>query len=547
MNSESYEISFVELFQFIRRGFLIALLSAITLAAIAFLIARNTTPIYQARATVLAAQTSSNEFNQFGVSLATAPAVDVSAYQAAVTSFPVIMRALQTMGLENPVDLDIREVRAETTVRAEENRISSLLHISVRNEDPVLAKNRANAIANALVEWDEQRASKKLNTIVSTLESQIEAITQGINALQTTINPDQDQATLASIETEIAGKTTLLADRREQLFSARTLINSAIGQLQTLEPASQPIRPVSPKPFLNAALAGILGVFLSYGFLLLREALNTRLRNTDDLANITGLPILAEFPQLSGGSRRLPPEATSYLRTNLLFTVTDANPKVIVVTSGRASEGKSSVAMNLAESFARNDYHTLLIDADLRKPVVASEYGLKDVHLSLEECLENPQNNSKSIARVMIDTKHGLDVIPTFRSNPAATELLSRGFRTALDHWRKQYDVIIVDSAPVLPVADTLTIAPLCTGTLLIAGMQATDNRSVRATADLLRRMGVRLLGVAATQMVRETRRGGRYGYGYGYGYGGGYGEQNSSEAPKQEKSSSNRFLKAKR
>jgi uncharacterized protein involved in exopolysaccharide biosynthesis len=133
----------------------------------------------------------------------------------------------------------------------------------VRSEDPVLAQNRANAIANALVQWDEDRASKKLNTIVSTLESQIEAITQEISALQASINPEQDQVTQDSIQTDIVGRTTLLADRRQQLFAARTLSNSAIGQLSMLEPAVQPIRPVSPKPFMNAALAGILWVFIA--------------------------------------------------------------------------------------------------------------------------------------------------------------------------------------------------------------------------------------------------------------------------------------------
>ena len=233
MNSESYEISFVELFQFIRRGFLIALLSALTLAAIAFLIARNTTPIYQARATILAAQTNPNEFIQFGVSPATAPAVDVSAYKAAATSFPVMMEALQNMG-KTPTDLTIRELRSQTVVNTEENRISSLIHLSVRNEDPVLAQKQANALANELVKWDEDRGLKKLNTIITTLESQIETIRQDISALQASLNPDLDPLTQESINTEISGQTALLAERRQQYNQSRTLVNSVIGQLSML-------------------------------------------------------------------------------------------------------------------------------------------------------------------------------------------------------------------------------------------------------------------------------------------------------------------------
>jgi polysaccharide biosynthesis transport protein len=515
---ETYEISFVELFQFIRRGFLPALLIALLLALAAFFIGRNTTPIYQARATVLASSSASsaNDLNRFGVSLAMAPVVDASAYEAAALSFPVIEDAWRAMGVTTPSALNIQEIREAATVRSESDRLSSLVTISVRNESRELAATRANELANALVRWDEQRATDYLQKIVAALEGQINVLEQEILSLKASTNPNQE---------EINARQVILAQQKQQLLQAQTLETSAIGQLRVLEPAMTPLSPISPRPFLNAALGFVLGLFLTYGVLLLRNSLNTRLRNTDDLARVSDLPILAEFPRLAGGSRRLPPEATSYLRTNILFATSDSNPKVVVVTSGRAAEGKSSVAMNLAESFARNDYRTLLIDADLRKPVIASEYNLRDAYATLEDFLEDPYFDGHALARVTVDNKHSLDVVPTFRSNNSATELLSRGFRAALENWRKDYDIIIIDSAPLLPVADTLTIAPLCTGTLLVAGMETTDSRSVSATVDILRRMGVRLLGVAATQLVRETRRSGRYGYGYGYGYGQGYGQ----------------------
>jgi capsular exopolysaccharide synthesis family protein len=270
----------------------------------------------------------------------------------------------------------------------------------------------------------------------------------------------------------------------------------------------------------SAALAFVLGLFLVYGLILLRDALDTRVRDSDDLAKVTGLPVLAEFPRLPGGSRRLPREASSYLRTNVMFATTDAHPAVILVTSPQESEGKSSVALSLAESFARNDHRTLLVDADLRKPVVGREYGLDPRAVTpLRTWLDHPIE-PPTPAQVVLGSGTTLDVIPSFEPAPAPTELLGRGFLEALEGWRKEYDVIVIDSAPVLPVADTLTIAPLCTGTLLVASADGTDRRRLKAAVTLLQRIGVRVLGSVATNLPSATPTRDGYGYGYGYGYG---------------------------
>ena len=185
------------------------------------------------------------------------------------------------------------------------------------------------------------------------------------------------------------------------------------------------------------------------------------------------------------------------------------------MTSATSEEGKSSIAISLAESFVRNGYRTLLIDADLRKPIVASEYRINNIHqASLEDCLKNPYQPHRA-ATVSIGAKDYLYVVPTFQPTPQASELLSRGFRECLERWRQEYDVIIIDSAPVLAVADALAIAPLCTGTLLAVNLQKGDRRQLRSTVDLLKRVGVRLLGVAVTHVSREGQQSG-YGYGYG-------------------------------
>ena len=509
---DSYDISFADLFRFVRRGLLPALLIALALALSALLLSRRLEPTYQSTATILATQTNSAD-TQFGVSLATATPLNVSAYQAAAISYPVVAEALADMGINAPTLEEIEAYKDQVSVRAEDDRSSSLLRIAVRDSNTEEAARRANALATALVAWDKQRATENLETIIDTLTTQIAAIDQEIRSIQAAEIPNQQ---------ELDGRITLRGQQAQQLAYAQTLRTSAIGLLRVLEPALISLNPVAPRPALNAALAFVLGIFLTYGILLLRDALTTRLRNTDELAKLTGLPILAEFPRLPRGNRRVPVEAVSYLRTNLLFALGDTAHKVLLVSSSVGAEGKSSVAISLAESFARNAYRTLLIDADLRKPVIASEYSLSEKQFSettLEVLLKDPSLDAEP-AQLMVDGKFPLDVIPSFHHANNPTELLNHHLRDRLDTWRQAYDIVIIDSAPLLPVADTLTIAPLASGTLLVTGMETADRKSSRAAADVLNRLGVRVLGITATQISKESRRKGEYGYGYGYGYG---------------------------
>ncbi len=492
-------ISFADLLGFIRRGFLWALLTALLAATLAYVVSTRLEPRYRAESVLVAAQANTSS-SDLGVTQVSAPILDVAAYREAALSDTVLGSALRSLG-QTPTPAALTDLRSELKVRTEETRTSGLIYLEVGDTSAERAARRTNALTRALVRWDTVRARQNLDGIVASLENQVAALS------------------LPTSRAQLPGRSQLRAERQEQLLYSRALRDSTKGMLSTLQFAAVPVEPIFPRPFLSAALASILGGLLVYGYRFMREALDTRLRHSDDLATTSGLQVLAEFPRLPGGTRRLPREAASYLRTNLLFATTEAHPKVILVTSSQSGEGKSSISLSLAESLARDGYKTLLIDADLRKPVIAKEYGLNRVHDSLRMYLESP-HTPFSPTKVPLSNKISLDVIPTFDAVPSPTELLSRSFRECLEGWRQEYDAIVIDSAPLLPVADTLVIAPLCTGTVFASSLEQTDRRQVRAAVSLLQRVGVRVLGVVATQ-VRKT---GKYGSGYGYGYG--YGEE---------------------
>jgi len=499
---QDINISLGDVFRFLRRGFLLALLLALIGATVAYLLSDMREPTYRADATVLA---TLGDFNleDYGVPAVTAPPITANAYRVAALSDDVAEATLIALGTPEPTqqDIDGLQNRVDVTVDDTSSRDSSLITFSVTGDSPEDVARTANTYAQALVDWDRQRAERYLSDGINQLDRSIAATEAEIARLQ---------GAGASPE-EIARLENRLLSQRESLAEAESNIGTSRSRLTIIQAASPPSSPVAPNPPLDAAIAGVLGFLLGYGILLIRNLLDTRLRSTEDLEAVSGLPILAEFAQPPKKTRRLPREASGYLRTNLLLATPDVHPKVILITSPSTGDGKSSVAISLAESFTRANYRTLLVDADLRAPVIAKEYNLDDKrHMPLRTHLENP-HGSYEAAHVAVNVAQTLDIIPTFRAAPSPTELLSLGFPSCLESWRQDYDVIVVDSPPLLDVADTLTIAPLCTGTVLVASLQDTDPEKVNDAVELLQRSGVRIFGIAATFVGRSRATSRRY------------------------------------
>lgn len=255
------------------------------------------------------------------------------------------------------------------TVRVESAQQSSPLRLTVRDADPDLGARAANALGAALLKWDEARAKQNLQVVIDRLQSQVVSFDDEIASLVAQNAGD-------ALTGQIDGLRSLRADRSMQLNAVRALSASAVGLLEVLEPAMPALSPSRPQPARNAALAFVLGIFLVYGLVLLRDSLDTCFRG--------------------------------------------------------AEEGKTTVALGLAETFARNDYHTLLIDADLRKPQASDRLGLTPARMAvdgsatLRAYLEDPKRGEEPMT-VQVDGA-SFDVVPTFEPAPAPTELLSRSF-----------------------------------------------------------------------------------------------------------------------
>jgi Mrp family chromosome partitioning ATPase/capsular polysaccharide biosynthesis protein len=318
-------------------------------------------------------------------------------------------------------------------------------------------------------------------------------------------------------------------------------------------PAQPPTSPSSPKPVRNALFAFLLSlvgaIALAYGL----ERFNRRLRNPEELENAYEVPLLAVLPHaddpapildgsslLSGDFR----EPFRVLRTNVELASVDAPPRTIVVSSAMPGEGKSTVVRNLALAFHEAGKRVAVVDLDLRHPALAAVFGvaigpgmtdvlrrdlkLEDVMLeigtgipSFDEFIETngvKGNGANGHHAKAADAGVTLLLGGAPPANPPAV-LASHRVAEILDDLRGRYDIVLIDSAPLLAVSDTVPLLRYADAALFVGRLGVTTRDTAKRLTEFLARVpDVTVLGLVANDLSRLEA--GAYGYAYGYGYG---------------------------
>lgn len=279
---------------------------------------------------------------------------------------------------------------------------------------------------------------------------------------------------------------------------------------------------VSPQPVRNLGLALVLGLLLGIGLAVARELLDNSVTGAEDLAEITPAPLLGHISvdqsavemspaqALAGTSRWA--EAFRVLRTNLQYVEVDHEQKVFVVTSSLPGEGKSTTVVNLAITLAMADQRVALVECDLRRPLIARRLGLDgDVGstsvligaVSLEDAFQP-----------YLDT--GLQVLACGPIPPNPSELLqSQAMSKLLVELRQQFDIVLLDAPPLLPVTDAAVLATQTDGALLVVKHGRTRRDQLAHAVERLDAVDAKTLGVVLN-MTPVRGSGSAYGYGYG-------------------------------
>lgn len=260
-----------------------------------------------------------------------------------------------------------------------------------------------------------------------------------------------------------------------------------------IEPAAVPSRPIRPNKKMNLFMGFFIGFFLGVGLAFFQEYLDSSIRSLDDVRNYLRLFPLGMVPQVEfsapEGNREegegiikaphafwlasdsdVPlyvSEAYRIIRTNLAFGSVDTSLKVLQVTSAVKGEGKTTTAANLAISLALAGFRTLLVDADLRRPSLHRILGLKDVEAGLSDSLTNGKSWESAIQPIGTPN---LSVLTAGSIPPNPAELLSsKRMKAFIEEIKENFDMVILDSPPVISVADSAIIASRVDGTIFVS------------------------------------------------------------------------------
>ena len=294
-----------------------------------------------------------------------------------------------------------------------------------------------------------------------------------------------------------------------------------------MDAASLPSSPVSPRPVTNIGLGAILGLLIGLGAAWLRETLDTTIKSSAALEEITGAASLGTVFYDAGAAKQPlvtqldthAPRVESFrvLRTNLQYIDVDKDAKIFAITSPMPGDGKSTTAINMAITLAQAGQRTVLVEADLRRPRVA-DY----LHLEHAVGLTTVLAGKVAVADVLQPWgSDGLEVITSGSIPPNPAELLqSNAMKILLADLRSHYDVVIIDTPPALPVTDAALLAAEADGAILVVRNGKTTRDQATQAKKRLDSVGAVLVGTVFNFAPERGAKGYGYRYGYGYGYG---------------------------
>lgn len=340
----------------------------------------------------------------------------------------------------------------------------------------------------------------------------------------------------------------------QRMKEAQVAAGLNASNIMVIDPAEVPKGPAKPRVLLDLAFGFILGTGLGVGLAFLQEYLDNTLKTPDEVESLLRLPSLGLIPSvhLNGSSKSSEHalatigtptngghalafqknstalEAFRSLRTSILLSANPV-PKVLLVTSALPGEGKTTTTVNLGATLASLGSKVVIVDCDMRRPACHRAAGVKNSP-GFVQCLTGRVDLSEAI--LPVEGVPNLSMIPCGPIPPNPAEVLSSPVTgQMLRKLHAEFEYVLVDSPPILSVADSRILATLTDAVVLVTRAYETPYEVVRRARSLLYSAGARILGVALNDVnLRKEGYGGKYGYYQQYGYG--YGSDYESEGP---------------
>jgi capsular exopolysaccharide synthesis family protein len=419
-------------------------------------------------------------------------------YTHLANSRPLVTALMRDLRLSDPPKVELRPVPN-----------TELMHLQVGTSDRRAAAPAANRLAELLIARIQQLGADELKRSDAASERQAQKFRNEIiqeRALYESLRrrrvKDLDtQAQLLQLGIDLQLKRAALLEQQRQYQQDRLARLERADAVSIVEPATQPNSRSSPNLKTALLLGGVLGLLGALGIAFLLERLSPLIFNRAAVSETAGVPVIGEIPasRAAGGKRSIFPvgspaeEAFRSLHLRILASGRGEETSAFVVSSAAPGEGKSTVVANLAMAAARAGNRVVAVDGDIRMPKLHALLGVSN-DLGLGGVLEGKYPTSEAVLPTFLEN---LYMVPSGPPHAVPTELLSQErLRDVNEELKRRFDVVIWDTPAILGIADTLALAPIADGVVLVVRRSRTRRDELRAALDEL--AGVDVVPVGA-------------------------------------------------